>query len=235
MQFSSGIEFRRDNAEQLDLTHNKTTAWLFRNNFKVQLTPSWRMIGKLDHSVSDSSLGAFYAGGYTEGVVGYAYRPVRHDRLNALAKYTYFYNVPTTDQVTMQNTAAEFIQKSHIAALDLSYDLTANWSVGGKFAYRLGQASLDRTQLRFSANTAQLTVFRVDRSFRKNWDIMAEARMLALRDIGQRRRGALTSLYRRLGSNLKIGMGYNFTDFSDDLTDLRYNHRGVFINIIGTK
>ena len=44
------------------------------------------MLGKLDHSISDSSLGDFYAGGYTEGVVGYAYRPVRHDRLNALVK-----------------------------------------------------------------------------------------------------------------------------------------------------
>ena len=35
MQFSSGIEYRRDNAEQLDLTHTERTAWLFRNNFKV--------------------------------------------------------------------------------------------------------------------------------------------------------------------------------------------------------
>ena len=59
---------------------------MFRNNFKYQLTPDWRLIGKLDHSISDSSLGSFYGGGYTEGVVGYAYRPVRHDRLSALAK-----------------------------------------------------------------------------------------------------------------------------------------------------
>src|SRR5207244_3252903 len=80
----------------------------------------------------------------TEAVVGYAYRPVRNDRLNALVKYTYFYNVPTTGQVGLQNTAAEFLQKSHIAALDLTYDLTANWSLGGKYAYRLGQESLDR-------------------------------------------------------------------------------------------
>ncbi len=26
----------------------------------------------------------------------------------------------------------------------------------------------------------------------------------------------------------------NFTDFSDDLTDLKYNHKGVFVNLIGT-
>ena len=30
--------------------------------------------------------------------MGYAYRPVRHDRLNALLKYTYFYNVPAPEQ-----------------------------------------------------------------------------------------------------------------------------------------
>jgi hypothetical protein len=33
---------------------------------------------------------------------------------------------------------------------------------------------------------------------------------------------------------LKVGVGYNFTDFSDDLTDLGYDHRGVFLNIVGT-
>jgi len=234
-QFSSGIEYRRDLAEQIDTTHTKRTAWLFRNNFKLQLTPDWRMIGKLDHSISDSSLGSFYGGGYTEGMVGYAYRPVGHDRLSALAKYTYFYNVPTTDQVTMQNTAVEFIQKSHIAALDLSYDVTANWTVGGKYAYRLGQASLDRTKLNFFANDAHLAVLRLDRRFLKSWESMAEVRMLNLPDIRQRRRGALAGIYRRIGNNLKVGVGYNFTNFSDDLTDLRYNHKGVFINLIGTK
>jgi hypothetical protein len=235
IQFSSGVEYRRDIAEQLDTTQSKRTAWLFRNNFKLQLTPDWRMIGKLDRSVSDSSLGEFYAGGYTEAVVGYAYRPLRHERLSALAKYTYFFNVPTTDQVTMQNTAVEFIQKSHIAALDLTYDLTANWSVGGKYAYRMGEASLDRTQVNFFDNAARLAVLRLDRRFRKNWDSMAEVRMLDLPDIRQRRRGALAAIYRHIGKNLKVGVGYNFTDFSDDLTDLKYNHKGVFFNLIGTK
>jgi hypothetical protein len=99
----------------------------------------------------------------------------------------------------------------------------------------LGQASLDRSALKFVANTAQLSVLRMDRRFGKNWDAMVEARMLTLRDIQQRRRGALTMISRRLGPNLKVGVGYNFTDFSDDLTDLRYNHRGVFVNLIGIK
>ena len=36
MQLSSAIEYRRDDAEQLDTTHTERTAWLFRNNFKFQ-------------------------------------------------------------------------------------------------------------------------------------------------------------------------------------------------------
>jgi hypothetical protein len=235
MQVSSALEYRRDDAQQLDFTRTERSAWLFRNNFKFTLTPDWRVIGKLNHSVSDSSLGEFYGGGYTEAVVGYSYRPVRHDRLSALAKYTYFYNVPTTDQFTLQNTAAEFIQKSHIAALDLTYDVTANWSIGGKYAYRLGQVSLDRVQRKFFDSAAQLAVMRVDWRFRTGWESMAEARMLELPDVSQRRRGALAAIYRYIGKNLKVGVGYNFTDFSDDLTDLRYDHKGVFINFIGTK
>ena len=235
MQFSSGIEYRRDNAEQLDGTHTEMTMWLLRNSFKVQLTPDWRIIGKLDHSIADSSLGDFYGGGYTEAVVGYAYRPVRNDRLDALVKYTYFYNVPTPDQVGFDNTAAQFLQKSHIAALDLTYDLTANWSIGSKYAYRLGQESLDRVHPDFFEDPAQLAVLRVDWRFLRQWDGLAEVRMLELPNVNQRRRGALATIYYHIGKNLKAGVGYNFTDFSDDLTDLKYNHQGVFLNLIGTK
>ncbi|HUG03682.1 MAG TPA: OmpA family protein [Steroidobacteraceae bacterium] len=234
VQFSSAIEYRRDDAQQLDTSVTERTAWLFRNNFKYQLTPDWRVVGKLNHSFSDSSLGEFYQGGYTEAVVGYAYRPVRHDRLNALAKYTYFYNVPTTDQVAMQDTAAEFIQKSHIAALDLTYDLTANWSIGGKYAYRLGSVSLDRDDPQFFDNTAHLMVLRADWQFRKGWEGLAEVRTLELPDVSERRSGALVAVYRYFGDHVKIGAGYNFTDFSDDLTDLSYDHQGAFINLIGT-
>jgi flagellar motor protein MotB len=235
LQLSTAVEYRRDDAEQLDLTHTERTAWLFRNTFKFSLTPDWRVLGKVNHLVSDSSLGEFYNGGYTEAVVGYAYRPVRNDRLNALAKYTYFYNVPTTDQVVMQNTAVEFIQKSHVVALDLTFDLTADWSIGGKYAYRLGQVSLDRQQLQFFDNTGRLAVLRGDWRFRKGWESLVEARMLELPDIRQRRAGALAAVYRYIGKNMKIGAGYNFTNFSDDLTDLGYDHRGVFFNIIATK
>ena len=234
IQFSSAVEYRDDDQQQPDLTQTGRTTWLFRNTFKFQLTPDWRLLGKFDHSKSDSSLGAFYDGRYTEAVIGYAYRPVRYDRLNALAKFTFFYNVPTADQVTLIDTPAEFIQKSHIAALDLSYDLTTAWSVGGKVAYRQGQVSLDRVNPTFFDNAARFLALRADWRFHANWEGMIEGRTLDLPDIDQSRRGALATVYRYFGKHLKAGAGYNFTDFSDDLTDLSYDHQGFFINLVGS-
>jgi hypothetical protein len=43
---------------------------------------------------------------------------------------------------------------------------------------------------------------------------------LGLPDINQRRRGVLTAIYHHINKDLKAGVGYNFTDFSDELTDL---------------
>ena len=239
-QFSSAVEYRRDDQELPDTTHAERTAWLFRNIFKFQLNPDWRVVGKLNHSFSDSSLGEFFDGGYTEAVLGYAYRPVSNDRLSALFKYTFFYNFPTdgpplgSGQVGAENTPAEFIQKSHIAAIDLTYDLTAKWSIGGKYAYRMGQVSLSRDQPEFFDNTAHLGVLRLDWRFLKDWEGLVEGRMLDLPDVSQRRIGALGAVYRYFGEHLKAGVGYNFTDFSDDLTDLSYDNQGVFLNVIGT-
>jgi flagellar motor protein MotB len=233
LQFSSGIEYRVDDTEQPDLTFNRRETWLFRNNFKWQLNDASRLLGKLNHSDSVSSLGAFYDGGYTEAVLGYAFRPVRHDRLNTLIKYTYFYNVPTTDQLTLKSIASEFIQKSHVGAIDLTYDLNPRWSIGGKYAHRRGVLSLTRDNPLFFDNTADLFVVRTDFRFKEDWEGMVEARVLEMPDLSDKRSGTLVVVSRYLNPHFKVGVGYNFTDFSDDLTDLSFDHRGVFLNLTG--
>jgi flagellar motor protein MotB len=234
VQLSSGLEYRFDETEQLDGSWSDRTTWLFRNTLKYQTTPDWRVIGKLNYSDSDSSLGEFYDGGYTEAVLGWAYRPVKHDRFNAFTKYTYFYNIPATDLFTLQSDSTQFIQQSHIASLDLTYDLTAKWSIGGKYAYRLGEVSLEREDPEFFDNNAHLYIARTDYRFLKDWESSLELRMLDLPDLEDRRSGVVFSVYRYLGDHFKVGVGYNFTDFSDDLTDMSYDQRGVFLNIVGT-
>lgn len=232
--FASALEYRIDkNENPIDATTSERTTWLTKNSLKYQINPSWRLLGKLNHSESTSTLGDFYNGSFTEAVIGYAFRPVTNDRLNTLFKYTYFYNLPSADQVTINNTAAEYIQISHILSTDVTYDLTSRWSIGGKYAYRQGQISVDRVDPVFFDSRANLYVLRADWHFLYRWDAMIEGRMLDLPDAEDRRSGSLLALYRHVGQNMKVGVGYNFTDFSDDLTDLSYDSQGYFVNVVG--
>jgi hypothetical protein len=233
LQLSSGLEYRTDETEQPDLTLTERTTWLIKNSFKYQITADSRLIGKLNHAASESSLGQFFDGGYTEAVLGYAFRPVRHERLNALVKHTYFYNVPTTEQITLRGTAAEYLQKSNVTAVDLTYDLTPRWSIGGKVAHRRGLLSLDRENPSFFDNNANLYIVRADFRFKKDWEGIVEGRVLDMPDLGDSRSGALVAVSRHINRHLKAGAGYNFTDFSDDLTDLDFDHRGFFLNLTG--
>jgi hypothetical protein len=94
--------------------------------------------------------------------------------------------------------------------------------------------SLDRVNPAFFDNSAHLVVLRVDWRFVQNWEGMVEGRTLDLPDVGQRLSGALATIYRYLGKHMKVGVGYNFTKFSDDLTDLGYDHQGAFFNFVGS-
>ena len=233
VQLASVVEYRIDKIQALDLSRSKRRTWLTKNSLKYQFTPDWRLIGKLNLSDSHSSLGDLYSGRYIEAVFGYGYRPVNNDRLNVLAKYTYFYNLPSAGQVTINNTAAAFIQRSHILSVDTIYDLTRRWSIGGKYAYRLGQVSQDRVNPEFFNSRASLYIVRVDWHFIRKWDATLEARLLDLPDAQDQRSGSLAALYRHINDQVKFGIGYNFTSFSDDLTDLSYDHQGVFFNLVG--
>lgn len=231
LALASGLEYRVDNAERTDSSYSERTTWLLKNSFKFQLTPDWRILGKFNYSKSESSLGESYDGDYTEAVLGYAYRPVSFDRLNVLLKYTYFNNLPASDNESGSDTS--FIQRSHIGAVDVMYDLTPRWTLGGKYAYRFGQVAQDREDPDFFDSRAHLYVLRADWHFLHRWDALMEARMLDLPDAQDSRSGALVTLYRHLGNHVKVGIGYNFSDFSDDLTQMDYRHQGLFINLIG--
>ena len=43
----------------------------------------------------------------------------------------------------------------------------------------------------------------------------------------------LAGVYRHINENLKLGAGYNFGHFSDDLRDQTFDDRGIFINLLG--
>ena len=244
--YAAALEYRQDNTESASAlaasSSSERTTWLIKNNLRYQVNADWRFLAKANFSESTSTLGDLFNGNFTELVAGYGYRPIDNDRWNTLFKYTYFYNVPfgdltTTDPLTGQviagSTPIDFIQKSHIVSFDTIYDLTKRWSLGGKYAYRLGQVAQDRLNPVFFDSRASLYVLRADWHFTHRWDAIIEGRLLDLPDAQDSRKGTLLGLYRHIGNNIKVGVGYNFTDFSDDLTDLDYDSQGVFVNFVG--
>ncbi len=62
---------------------------------------------------------------------------------------------------------------------------------------------------------------------------MVEYRRLRVREDDSVKDGYLVGIDRHVGDHMKIGVGYNFADFSDDLRILDYDQRGWFLNIVG--
>jgi len=234
MRYTGAVEYRNDVIQNPDLSEIEQITWLFKNSFRYLLNPDWRLIGKLNYSNSKSpQQSGIYNGEFQEYVIGYGYRPVRNDRWNTLFKYTYFYNIPSSGQVNARGTSNDFLQKSNIISIDSIYDISRRWSIGGKYAYRLGQLAQDRENPEFFDSRASLYVLRADWHFVHRWDVLMEYRLLDLPEAQDRKAGSLLGVYRHIGKNIKFGVGYNFTDFSDDLTNLDYESQGFFINMIG--
>ena len=171
----------------------------------------------------DNDLDAMFA----EAGVGFAYRPVNNDRHNVLGRLTYQYDLSPVNQ------SDEVDEKSLIASLENTYQLNQRWQVGGKVAYKQGEVRSDRDSGEWSKNNATLASARARYHMTHNWDLMAQYHWLDSIESKDTQHGALVSVDRQIGSNLKLGVGYNFTDFNDDLSETIDSAQGWFVNLVG--
>ncbi len=199
-------------------------------NYKVD--DDWRMLLNLDAVLTDATT-TTRDGDYVEGSFGYAYRPTTNDRLNALFKYTFLYDNPGFDQVTVTGSTAGPSQLSHILSADVTYDVTPLLSLGGKYGFRIGETRDRAAGSDWEKSSAHLGILRADLHVEKNWDMLLEGRVFWNPDAESVDYGALAAVYRHIGENFKVGVGYNFGHFSDDLRDLEADDHGVFINAVG--
>ncbi len=202
-------------------------------NLSVKHDDNWRFLAHADAAISNTDQTSILDGDYIEASVGYAYRPIDNDKLNALFKYTYLYDLTGPDQVTVNGATLGPAQQSHILSADVNYDLNQYLTVGAKYGFRIGKVSATRANKDFVKSSAHLGVVRADFHVVKNWDILLEGRVLSTPEIDTTQWGALAALYRHFGNNLKVGVGYNFGSFSDDVSDLTYDDGGVFLNVVG--
>lgn len=205
--------------------------WALTGGYEYRINPDWRFLANVDALVSEADTGSFLDGEYVEASVGYAFRPVKNDRLNLLARYTYLRDLPGADQVTIDGTTNGDLQVSHIFSIDGNYDLTPKLTLGAKYGFRKSQVA-PRGTTAFSDQTAHLGILRLDWHVVHKWDVLAEARTLYTEQSDITEAGALLAAYRHVGNNAKVGLGYEWGKVSDDPAQLDYLGQGVFLNLI---
>lgn len=229
-RYAGAVEYRHEDGN----TTGKRDTWLTRNTLAYQASADWRLLGRLNLARSDAQSGSTADADYTEIVLGFGYRPVLNDRLNALFRYTYLADRPSPGQISASGTAANaFEQRSHVLSVDGIYDVLPKLSLGGKLGYRFGELRDVAANGAWFGSRAWLGIVRADWHVVHEWDVIGEWRMLDAKEAGDTRTGALVGIYRHVNAHVKVGMGYNFTDFSDDLTQLDYRSRGWFVNLLG--
>ena len=142
--------------------------------------------------------------------LGHAYRPASNDKLNLIARYSFLYDLPTEGQATLRPD-----ERSHLLSIEGIYDFENRWELALKAAARKGERRSQRDMGPWQDFGLRMFAVRGRYQMSKSWDGVAEYRWLADIDGDNERHGALLTLYRQLGDNFKVGVGFNFTNFND--------------------
>ena len=224
----TSLEVRREEGQAQD-----QTVWLARSNLSYAVNPDWRFVGEVNLARADTDGTDIRAAEFTEAIAGFAWRPIDNDEVNGLVRFQYFEDLGPVGQITGSGQTESPKQVSKIFSADFNFDLSEKLTVGARYGYRGGKVSLGRDSDTFVSSDAHLAVLRADYNVIREWDVLAEGRALWVEQAEDLRLGALAGVYRHLGDHVKVGVGYSWSDFSDDLTDQSYSSHGPFLNILG--
>ncbi len=225
------LEYRRERGTT-GATGRDSDTVVVSGDLTHRFSESSRFVGGADFVHTDAQSGILADAEYAELSLGYAYRPVVDDRLNVLARYRYVHD--EYGQIITSGGGSQIrgpLQHSHIFSVDAEYDLTPRWSVGGKLGYRLAETAPAGSSA-FTENDAWLVVANARLHVTHNWDALAEVRALGAEQADTTDYGLLVVGYRHLNEVVKLGVGYNFGSFSDDLADLTHDDQGLFVNLV---
>ncbi|WP_251360251.1 hypothetical protein [Kangiella sp. TOML190] len=222
VDWTSKLEYREDSGAE------NREQWLTTNRISYKLNEDWRLAARVNHSDTEDQTDPTQDAKFTEANLGFAYRPINNNRWALLGKYTYLYDLRTLAQVTSGSD-----QKSDIYSFEGIYRLNPEWELAGKVAHRRGQVREARGSGSWFKSTVDLYAIQARYHLIKEWDALAEYRLLKSKENDDKRKGWLIGADYHLSDNFKVGLGYNFTDFSDNLANLDYDYDGWFINFVG--
>jgi len=223
-RFSARTEYRTDKGSGYEIDQQLLAA-----SYSRILSESSRVLSRLNLlRTDDAALGGGEHARFTEFDIGHAWRPAAREKWTALTRYSYLY-----DAAGVYQFGGGPDQKVHIVSAEALYQLNPRWEIGGKVAWKNGEARATLGIGEWHDYEVSLVVARARYHLAREWDLLAEYRTLEDRSAGNSRAGVLLGAYRSLNDNFQIGGGYNFTDFSDDLRDADYDKRGFFLDVVG--
>ena len=219
------VEYRQDKGDE---TINQ---YLTTNSFKYKWTDEYTVTGKFNYSRTDNETTDKKEAEYTESNIGLAYRPIYNDKINYLTRYTYLQDEEKESDRDIDYNDEE----SHIFEFETLYAYNARWELGVKVALKDKKETFERE----SGNNIKvrskiyLTGLKATYHVMHNWDIFTEYHWKVDDYEEDLEQGALAAINRHIGENFKVGVGYNFSKFDDDLKKDDYDAHGWFINIVG--
>ena len=221
--WQSKIEWREDTGAE------RREQWVSTTRLTHRVNDSWRIAARFNYADTDDKLKPQEGAKFIEGNLGFAYRPWNNERWGLFGRYTYLYDLASMGQLG----GARYDQRSQIVSLEGVYKHDQHWEFAGKLARREGEVRMGRGVGAWLDSATTFGAVQARYELRAKWHALGEYRWLDVKD-GGTKQGFLVGVDRDVNKHFRIGAGYNFTRFSDDLTDFDYDHKGWFLNLTGT-
>ena len=225
IRVANKLEYRKDskssdNAEQFVST----------NSMSYKLNDSLRAVGSFDYLISKDRVTGQTIQKDVELEIGFAYRPVKHNRLNWLGKYIYIENTDRTGR-SIDRT----YEKKHILMTEAAYKIDNKWTVGSKLGYRKNSYQYQTKTNSYVDVQDEVLFFGIRAEYQivKEWDLLLEYRGLEDLSSSDSKQGVVVGIYRSFGNHFKVGVGYNFSQIDDDLRNDKLVTKGWYLNFTG--
>ncbi len=108
-------------------------------------------------------------------------------------KFIVLHDDASAQQLSTVGNTIDFAQRSRVADIDATDQLSKWFALGAKYAIRTGDLKPTQTAGDWFASEAQLWILRADLLFPKAWDAMLELRRLSIRETDDHRLAATAS------------------------------------------
>ncbi len=251
LAYADGKKFRVRTYQEVRVAQSppKANQYVTRNSLQYQINEDLGFLSYLNYGASylvdavpqNSQVNLT---NFAEFSAGFAYRPVKLDKLNILARYNYLRNIANDWQYqTYTPTGMMFNEIANIFSTDIGYDVNRYFGLVEKLAWKNSalqsqfrdQVTLSRDTVDTTSVNTFLTANRINFHVTRKWDLALEYRILMQTYTADSlKQGALVEVDREFYEYVRLGVGYNFTDFSDDLRNPNsFSNHGPFVRMTG--